>query len=100
MTDPEIFPLVLGTGMLCFSVAIYVRRRRSLTRTFRDRQPIAVDGWLTLPHELEYEGVYIDEKNEAFGKFCSLALAGVALVAAAYGLKLHLNIFDVIGHTS
>ena len=88
-------PIVFGLALATFSFAMirYVRTRLALSKTYKSGEPLAVDGWLTFPNEPEYEGLYIDLRNEAFGNLCRVSLIGVLWLALALGHDVKHDIF-------
>jgi len=88
-------PIVFGLALAAFSFAMirYVRTRLALSKTYNSGEPLAVDGWLTFPNEPEYEGLYIDLRNEAFGNLCRVSLIGVLWLALALGHDVKHDIF-------
>jgi hypothetical protein len=93
MNIVDLFPLAIGLGCLVFASAAYVRERQYLRRVMQDAEPLVVDGWNTFPNEPEYESLYQERRNEAFGSFCRLALFGLIFVGLGYGIDVKHDIF-------
>jgi hypothetical protein len=85
--------LGLATAFLSFGVFGYVRTRLKLSKIHREGAPLVEDGWNTFRYEPEYEDLYIDMRNEAFGRFCRIGIYGVVGIALAFGFDLKHDAF-------
>ena len=92
----DYFGLAVGVVVLLFGIVTYLRDRVALSRTFAARDPLAVDGWNTFHCEPGYEDLYIDLRNEAFGRFVRISLVGAVAISSAYGLQFRHDAFDFL----